>query len=137
MSYLTLSILICCSPCILCHRRISKMLLRSSLLSVVRSAKKCPLKAKYHPKRCDVTKKNISLCYFLRRALMAELVDALISGVSIRKDVQVRVLFGALFTRISSTFDLSVVLGIFYSLFSNIFAPITARLTVSPWHCGI
>ena len=26
---------------------------------------------------------------------MAELVDALISGVSIRKDVQVRVLFGA------------------------------------------
>lgn len=68
---------------------------------------------------------------------MAELVDALISGVSICKDVQVRVLFGALFTRISSTFDLSVVLGIFYSLFSNIFAPITARLTVSPWHCGI
>ncbi len=30
---------------------------------------------------------------------MAELVDALVSGTSIRKDVQVRVLFRALLTR--------------------------------------
>ena len=35
------------------------------------------------------------LCLFEKYARMAELVDALVSGTSIRKDVQVRVLFRA------------------------------------------
>ena len=39
-------------------------------------------------------KKNVYLC--TRKALMAELVDALVSGTSGSNPVQVRVLFGAL-----------------------------------------
>jgi hypothetical protein len=48
------------------------------------------------------------LLLFLRsqKARMAELVDALVSGTSIRKDVQVRVLFRAQNSRLISAFFL-------------------------------
>ncbi len=42
--------------------------------------------------------RNHKMCIFalpIHKARMAELVDALVSGTSIRKDVQVRVLFRA------------------------------------------
>ena len=37
--------------------------------------------------------KNTYFCRLKKKAQMAELVDALVSGTSVRKDVQVRVLF--------------------------------------------
>ena len=41
----------------------------------------------------EIKQKNVTSHPQIEKARMAELVDALVSGTSVRKDVQVRVLF--------------------------------------------
>ena len=79
---------------------------------------------------------------------MAELVDALVSGTSIRKDVQVRVLFRAqkspADSNISRAFEFSGGryrgLNKFYSFNTNLFNyPVTGirRILGFPLHCTV